>query len=200
MLALAAMSSGSAFAETVKLVPKTQALSEFGSCIVRQAPDRSSALLATPLNTKQEYKLARQLAQANSACVDKYGSLSMDVSQTRGAIAEYMLVSDLDLMKQFTSATLAEAVRPDFAEGRVFVYLYAKCLAAADTPKSAAFIKTTHGSAEERQSFLDYGETASACMPLKSRYSVNVSDVRNHVAVALYEMSKALKMKDIAGA
>ena len=185
----------SALAQSAKVVPLAQALSEFGTCIVRQAPEKSKALMATALDTPQEYKLARQLAQANNGCVKKYASLSMQTGQIRGAIAETILISDAVRMKQVVSAPLATAVRPDFTDGRIFVYNYAKCIAAADMPKSAALIQTAHGSPEERQSFLAYGDTLSACMPLKARYTVNIPDIRNHISVALYELTVQAKTK-----
>ncbi len=188
-LFITAVSISSAFAETAKLVPQTKALSEFGTCIFRQAPDKSKALMMVPVDTKQEYNAASQLVQANNGCVEKYGSLTMQVGQIRGAIAEAILISDAGRMKQLMSAPLAPALRPGFAEGRAFVYSYAKCLAAADMPKSAALLQTAHRSPEERQSFLAFGETTSACMPLQARYTVNVPDVRNHIAIALYELT-----------
>ena len=199
MLSIVAVSSGAASAETAKLIPQAQALSEFGKCILGQAPEKSKALMATSLNTPQEYKLARQLALANNGCVKKYASLSMQTGQIRGAIAETILVSDAGRMKQFASAPLAAAVRPDFAEGRAFVYSYAKCLAAADMPKSAALIQTPHGTPAEREAFLAYGETVSSCMPLSARYRVNVQDVRNHIAVALYAMTEQVNTKVATG-
>lgn len=199
MLSIVAISSGAASAETAKLVPQAQALSEFGKCILAQAPEKSKALMATALDTPQEYKLARQLVMANNGCVKKYASLSMQTGQIRGAIAEAILVSDLGRMKQFASAPLAAAVRPEFAEGRAFVYSYAKCLAAADMQKSAVLIQTAHGSPEERQAFVAYGETVSSCMPLSARYRVNIPDVRNHIAVALYELNEQSKTKVATG-
>jgi hypothetical protein len=198
-LLILALSTGVATAQTAKLIPQAQALSEFGKCILGQAPEKSKALMATSLNTPQEYKLARQLVLANNGCVKKYASLSMRTGQIRGAIAETILVSDAGRMKQFASAPLAAAVRPDFAEGRAFVYNYAKCLAAANMPKSAALIQTPHGSPEERQSFVAYGETVSSCMPLSARYRVNIPDVRNHIAVALYEMTDQANTKVATG-
>jgi hypothetical protein len=188
-LLMAAVTTSTAFAQSVKLVPLSQALSEFGSCILGQAPEKSKALMATGIDTKQESKLANQLAQANNECVKDYGSLSMQVGQIRGAIAERLLVSDADRMKQLASAPAAAAVRPDFAEGRAFVYNYAKCIAAADMAKSATFIQTAHRTPAEREAFLAYGDTLSACMPLKAKYTVNIPDVRNHIAVALYELT-----------
>jgi hypothetical protein len=199
MLSIVAVSSGAASAETAKLIPQAQALSEFGKCILGQAPEKSKALMATSLNTPQEYKLARQLVLANNGCVKKYASLSMQTGQIRGAIAETILVSDAGRMKQFASAPLAAAVRPEFAEGRAFVYSYAKCLAAADMPKSAALIQTLHGSPAEREAFVAYGETVSSCMPLSARYRVNVQDVRNHIAVALYAMTEQVNTKVATG-
>ena len=190
-----AVPMSSALAESAKVVPLARALSEFGTCIVRQAPEKSKALMATGLETPQEYKLARQLAQANNGCVKKYASLSMQTGQIRGAIAETMLISDAVRMKHFVSTPLAAAVRPSIADGRAFVYSYAKCIAAADMPKSAALIQTAHGSPEERQSFLAYGDTLSACMPLKARYTVNIPDIRNHISVALYELTVQAKTK-----
>jgi hypothetical protein len=198
-LLIATITVSAASAETAKLIPQAQALSEFGKCILGQAPEKSKALMATSLNTPQEYKLARQLALANNGCVKKYASLSMQTGQIRGAIAETILVSDTGRMKQFASAPLSAAVRPDFAEGRVFVYSYAKCLAAADIPKSAALIQTPHGSPAERQAFVAYGETVSSCMPLKARYRVNIPDVRNHIAVALYAMTDQAKSEVATG-
>lgn len=198
-LFIAIIAASAASAQTAKLIPQAQALSEFGRCILGQAPEKSKALMATSLNTPQEYKLARQLVLANNGCIQKYASLSMQTGQIRGAIAETILVSDLGRMKQFASAPLTAAVRPDFAEGRAFVYSYAKCLAAADMPKSAALIQTAHGTPEERQSFVAYGETVSSCMPLKARYTVNIPDVRNHIAVALYELSEQANAKVAVG-
>lgn len=190
-LFIAIITWSAASAQTAKLIPQAQALSEFGKCILGQAPEKSKALMATGLNTPQEYKLARQLVLANNGCIQKYASLSMQTGQIRGAIAETILVSDLGRMKQFASAPLAAAIRPDFAEGRAFVYSYAKCLAAADMPKSIALLQTPHGSPEERQLFVAYGETVSSCMPLSARYRVNIPDVRNHIAVALYAIAEA---------
>jgi hypothetical protein len=199
MLSIVAVSSGAGAVETAKLIPQAQALSEFGKCILSQAPEKSKALMATGLDTPQEYKLARQLVLANNGCVKKYASLSMQTGQIRGAIAETILVSDAGRMKQIASAPLAAAVRPNFAEGRAFVYSYATCLAAADMPKSAALIQTPHGSPEERQSFVAYGETVSSCMPLSARYRVNIPDVRNHIAVALYAMTEQTNAKVAVG-
>ncbi len=198
-LFIAIITWSAASAQTAKLIPQAQALSEFGKCILGQAPEKPKALMATGLNTPQEYKLARQLVLANNGCIQKYASLSMQTGQIRGAIAETILVSDAGRMKQFASAPLAAAIRPDFAEGRAFVYSYAKCLAAADMPKSVALLQTPHGSPEERQSFVVYGETVSSCMPLKARYRVNIQDVRNHIAVALYELNEQSKTKAATG-
>jgi hypothetical protein len=194
-LLIATVTARAAFAQPVKPVPLSEALSEFGTCILSQAPEKSKALMATGLDTPQEYKLARQLVQANIGCVKKYARLSMQTGQIRGAIAEAILVSDAGRMKQFASAPLVAAVRPDFAEGRAFVYNYAKCIATADTPKSAALIQTLHGTPAEREAFVAYGDTLSACMPLKARYTVNIPDVRNHIAVALYELTNQSNAK-----
>ena len=198
-LFIAIITASAASAQTAKLIPQAQALSEFGKCILGQAPEKSKALMATVLDTPQEYKLARQLVLANNGCVKKYASLSMQTGQIRGAIAETILVSDAGRIKQLASAPLGAAVRPDFAEGRAFVYSYAKCLAAADMPKSVALLQTPHGSPEERQSFVAYGETVSSCMPLKARYRVNIQDVRNHIAVALYELTEQTNAKVAVG-
>ena len=122
MLSIVAVSSGAASAETAKLIPQAQALSEFGKCILGQAPEKSKALMATSLNTPQEYKLARQLVLANNGCVKKYASLSMQTGQIRGAIAETILVSDAGRMKQFASAPLRLRFGPNSPKGaRLFI-------------------------------------------------------------------------------
>jgi hypothetical protein len=108
----------------------------------------------------------------------------------RGALAEAALRRD-------AAKLAALAVRPAAPAARItergvgtrpFVIAYGQCIAAAAPAQAVALIGTPHGSDDEKRAIMAIGEPLKACMPEGVAYSLNIRDVRNHVADALYRM------------
>ena len=188
LLAVAASSlwAGADDVSAQSLVPKQVVLQEYGACMVRQAPGRSKALLATELGTKDEAELGRQVAMAVAPCLKGRWGLSMQTGAIRGAAAEAMFARDPQLLDRLAALPPAPAQRPAVADGRAFVIAYSSCLEQASPSATATLLRTAITSEQERAAFLGYGDVLKDCMPVGQRYSVNITDIRNHVAAIAY--------------
>ena len=172
------------------LVPHAPLVTQFGACAARQLPERARALMATPVDSRAERRAARRLAESRSACVNvRMQSLTMHTGEFRGAVAQALLERDPAAMARLRAMPPSAAVRAQAADGRAFVAAYARCLADADPPRAAALLSIAPQTPEHRDAFLAFGQTLSDCMPHGLRYRINQFDVRNHIAVRLYEVA-----------
>jgi hypothetical protein len=168
-------------------VPRAPVLADFGQCIARQAGGVARALLETEMGSQEEIQRARQIFNANPACIHDRRGLSARVGEVRGIVAEAMLEADAAAVARLSASPPGAVARASGQlDGRAFVAAYAACLADAEPRQSIALLATAHHSPEEVTAFLAYGEALSDCMPEGATYRIDRFDVRNHIAARLY--------------
>lgn len=189
-VAASASASAAAFAQAT--VPRAPVIANYSACVARQSPGVARALMATPLESREERRLARQLYGGNSAgCMDGRAVLSSNIGEIRGTVAEALLEREAEALARLGQAPAQPAVRAVVAEGRLFVANYARCIADADPAKSVRMLAAEPRSPEERDVLLSFGDTLNDCMPMGVAYRIDRFDVRNHIAVRLYEVATA---------
>lgn len=192
-LTLAAFVSAPAFAQPERsaTIPKQEVVSEYAACVLKRSPDRVRELLGTSIGSPEERTIAKDLMVNMSSCANGRKFISMRTGEARGALAEAVLKSDAALAQ---SVQLLEAVpfaRPTETEGRRFVTAYSQCLVSRAPDKARGLINTGYGSGEENSAMMAFGEALKDCMPEGFAYKIDTSDVRNHVASALYDRAMA---------
>jgi threonine dehydrogenase-like Zn-dependent dehydrogenase len=171
-----------------QLVPKQKVINDFAACIWRQAPDKARAALGTAVDTSAERTALRSVAQFGACSHAPY--LSGRSGELRGALAENAIHADQGRRARLDALGPVPAVRVPVARGRAFVASFSGCIAAADPAGSLALLGTAVGSPEETVAMRAMATALSGCMPEGAKYSVDVRDVRNHIADALYRMSE----------
>lgn len=173
-----------------QLVPAAPLIAEFGACAARQLPGQARALMATAIDSPQERRIARAMARSRGGCVDRrLRSLSMRVGEFRGGVAEALLEQDPAAMARLAAMPATAPVRPEPADGRAFVAAYARCIADADPARAAALLGVERVGPAQRGAFLAFGDTLTGCMPIGQRYAIDQVDVRNHIAVRLFDIA-----------
>lgn len=177
----------SALAAAQGHVPRAPVLADFGACIARQTSSVARALLETEVGSREEYRSAQRLFDANSGCYRDRESLSARIGEVRGIVAEALLEGDQAAMARLASRPALPAARVSaVAQGRAFVAAYAACLADAEPTRSLALLATPHHSQMEFDAFMAFGDTLNDCMPMTRAYRIDRFDVRNHIAAHLY--------------
>lgn len=176
-------------AETLR--PKQAVLDEFGLCVAKQSPDAAVRMMATAIGSPEEAHELSRLVGRKSNCLDGRSGLSMKSGAIRGAIAHALVLGDEARLARLRAMAASPAARAALVQGRAFVAGYAACLARAEPGKGLALISTPSGSADESAAFMAFGTALNDCMPEGAAYRVNIPDVRNHVADALFQMSGA---------
>ncbi|MBJ7438150.1 MAG: hypothetical protein JHD35_03875 [Sphingopyxis sp.] len=171
-----------------QIVPKQSVINDFAACIWRQTPDKARAALGTAVDTPAEHAVLRSIAQFD-ACIDA-PYLSGRSGELRGALAENGIHADQGRRARLAALAPVPAVRVPIAYGRAFVASFSSCIAAADPAASLALLATTVGSSDEVAAMRAMAAALSGCMPEGAEYRVDVRDVRNHIADALYRMSE----------
>ncbi len=169
---------------------KQATLADFADCAIAQAPERTAELLATTPGTREEGQALRKFVSLDS-CTRGRSFVSARTGEMRGALAEAALLRDAARLAALAARVGVTPARiSETAAGtRPFVIAYGQCIAGAAPSQSVALIATPHGSDDEKRAMLAIGEPLKACMPEGVAYSLNIRDVRNHVADALYRMS-----------
>lgn len=172
-------------------VPKQAVVSEYAACVLKRSPERVRELLSTEVGSTQERTIAKSLMTNMTSCANGRMFISMRTGEARGALAEAVLKSDAAI-GQSAQLLVGEApVRPTETAGRKFVMAYARCLVSAAPDKARALIGTGYGSAEEEAAMMAFDSPLKDCMPLGLSYQIDIPDVRNHVATALYDRAIA---------
>jgi hypothetical protein len=191
LVPVAIAASAAANENPYRLVDKQVVLQEFAQCVFEQAPQRSRAFLATPIETAEEESAAQTLFTGQFPCIKERPHLSMQTGAARGALAEAVLKSDQALSRQLAALQPVDTARPTETDGRKFVYAYAQCLTAKAPAQARELIGTEPASTAERQAMMAFDQALSDCMPTGLSYQINIRDVRNHVATALYDRAIA---------
>jgi hypothetical protein len=168
---------------------KQAVLADFADCAIKQAPERVSALLATAPDSSDEAKALRGFTSME-ACTRGRMFVSARTGEIRGAFAEVALKRDAARLATLVTraATPPTPIAERAAGTRRFVVAYSHCLATADPAKAVAVLSTTYRSDEETAAMLAIGEPLKQCMPAGVAYQLNIRDVRNHIADALYQL------------
>ena len=173
-----------------KLISKSKVLDEFAACIAKQYPNAAREFLKTQIGSKEELKAADSLVERGDQCMGGRAVLSMHTGQIRGSFAQALLVVDTDRADRIARQMPAQPQRIEVSEGRAFVADFANCIAKSAPQRSLELIRSERASTAERQAVLALAEEMKACMPQGLAYPLNIPDVRNHVADALYRMSE----------
>jgi hypothetical protein len=171
-----------------QLGPKQQVVNDFAACVWQQEPDKARTALATAIDTQDERDALIAVAQYE-ACSD-VAFISGRSGEFRGALAETGIHADQDRSARLRALAPVPAARVAIAKGRAFVASYSSCIASADPLGSLALLGTPLGSPQETAAIQAMATSLRGCMPESAQYRVDVRDVRNHVADALYRMSE----------
>jgi len=194
MVAIAAAQFSAMPTVAQTLISKQVQLGDFGTCLLKQAPVQSAKLLRTALGSAEENKQAGMLARGHNVCVHGL-VLTGKTGAIRGAVAQAALFQDSALLDTLAARPATTAMRPGRADGRQFLIAYATCLVGADPGKTASFLRTAYGTAEERAGFVAYGDTLKACMPLGQEYQADIPDLRNQIAAIAYQVADPSEAK-----
>lgn len=169
---------------------KQATLADFADCVIDQAPRQSANLFATAPGSREEGAAIRKFINLNS-CTRGRAFVSARSGEVRGALVEVALKRDPAKLAALSTRAAVPPVR--IAERtigtRKFVVAYGQCLALAAPAEAVKLIATDYGSDAEKSALLSIGEPLTACMPEGVAYPINIRDVRNHVADALYRMN-----------
>lgn len=169
---------------------KQATLADFADCVINQAPKQSANLFATAPGSLEEGAAVRKFGNLDN-CTRGRAFVSGRTGEFRGALAEVALKRDAARLAALSSRDAVPPVR--IAERmigtRKFVIAYGQCLALAAPAEAVKLIATDYGSYAEKSALLFIGEPLKACMPEGVAYPINIRDVRNHVADALYRMN-----------
>lgn len=190
VFALAVPQASAQDVQRARLVPRAPLVADFGACAARQLPEQARALMATAIDSPEERRAARRMAESRAGCVDRRMlSLSMRVGEFRGGVAEALIESDPGALQRLRAVPAAVPVRQEARSGRAFVAAYARCLADSDPARAATLLEVERATPAHRQAFLGFGDLLTDCMPLGLRYTIDTDDVRNHIAIRLYELA-----------
>jgi hypothetical protein len=169
---------------------KQATLADFADCVIAQAPKQSANLFATEPGSREEGAAIRKFNNLDN-CTRGRGFVSARTGEIRGALAEIALKRDATKLVALSARTAIPSVRIGEREAgtRKFIIAYGQCLALAAPAEAVQLITTAYGSDAEKSALLAIGEPLMACMPEGVSYSINIRDVRNHLADALYRMS-----------
>jgi hypothetical protein len=190
-LALVAASGPPARAQ-VRIVPNAPLVSEFAACAARRWPDQARALMGTPIGSRQEYRIARRLAESRSDCVRRHiNAMQMRAGALRGAVAEALLEGDPGAMARLRALPSTPPVRPPDAQGRAFVTAFARCIADAEPVRAVQMLELGMEAPppEHQAAFRALGGLLDDCTPLGVTAALDPRDVRNHIAMRLYEIA-----------
>jgi hypothetical protein len=171
--------------------PKQATLADFADCAIGQAPEKVAAFLSTTPHTREESQSLRSFGNME-ACTRGRSFVSARTGELRGALAEVALKRDAARL-QAVSSRAAEAparINERDTASRPFVIAYAGCIARAAPAASVNLIQVAYSSEAEKAAIVAIGQPLKACMPEGVAYQLNIRDVRNHVADALYRMSE----------
>lgn len=107
---LATLSAGVGVAQ--QPVPRSPVIAEFGKCLVRQASDRSRAMLLTEIHSREERSRAGSLATGTGQCIGSRPLLSMRIGEIRGTVAAALLQEDRLAVERLRQLPAAAPVRP----------------------------------------------------------------------------------------
>lgn len=175
-----------------RLIDRKILVVEFARCIYDQAPQKVHAVLATAVDSPEEAAQIFALVNSKLQCLKDRPSLSFEVTDARGAFAEVALSKDTALAARLAMLAPVDMARPTVRTGRAFVFAYGQCLAAKAPAQARALLATGHGSPEERAAVMGFDTALSDCMPSDLAYQINIGDVRDHVAAALYDRTMAV--------
>lgn len=173
------------------LVPKQQVVSEFAACVLKQQPERVRALLASEQGSDEERSVAKRLMEGTASCTRGRAFITMRTGEARGALAEAALKADAGLARHAEGLVAQDIARPTETTGRQFVIAYGQCLATRSPAQARALIATEYDSSAERDAMMGFDAALKDCMPTGFAYQINIRDVRNHVASALYDRALA---------
>ena len=176
-----------ALAETSKMVSQRNQMIEAAGCFARTAPAMSANLLALDAE-KDRWKKAKQLAQGRFSCFpDSKLAVAVRGDIFYGELAGAMLERTPARLDAIAARGTGAAQRPGtgLSDGQ-FMIAYSQCLLAAEPGKTAAVLRAPPGTPAERAAVVAYGETLSDCMPTDISYSMNIPDLRAHLAFAAY--------------
>lgn len=196
LVALAALAASltvpaMAQAQQSALIPKQQVVSDYSACVLKRAPERVQALLATEVGSTEERSIAKNLLGNMTSCANGRMFITMRTGEARGALAEAVLKSDAALSKRAEALPAVAIDRPTETEGRRFVMAFARCLAGTSPGMALNLIGTGYDSGEERAAMMAFDGALKDCMPTGLSYQIDIRDVRNHVATALYDRAIA---------
>lgn len=183
----AARRSALAEGEAQAFVPQQQVINAFAQCAWSRVPELVNSALATAMDTTAEREALRSVARIGG-CSDRQ-FISGRSGEFRGGLAEAAIHGDAARKARIEALAPTAPVRVAAGTGRAFVARYAQCIAAADPVGSLALLSTSVGSPAESDAIRAMPEAMTGCMPEGATYRVDVRDVRNHIADALFRMS-----------
>ena len=165
------------------------ALRSFAACATAQDRAAVGTVLGTAHGSQDEVDAIEGLI-ATSECADA-ASAKGRPADFRGALAEAVLLAE---PSRETALKARDAVRArpvtDGADRTYFARL-ASCVAAANPRQSLALVHSVPGTSSENGALKPLATSISRCLPDVSATKLSRTEMRYHIADALYRMSEA---------
>jgi hypothetical protein len=175
---------------SAKSVSKQLVLDSVASCIVRMAPSKSAALMKLEANSEEETKFLQSLIDSQSSCFLKFSGFGMRNLHIRGAIAQHLLLQDKTRVARVEAMLPAKVRRALTKEKQDFLPSFAACIVQSDPPKSLALLRTIGRTPNEGEALSALEQILVNCIPENVEYSLNLPDLRSHIAKATYDLSE----------
>ena len=170
------------------MLPQQQVIHDYAACILQKYPEQARKVFGTAIGTAEERAALKSVANL-PACTDR-AFISGRSGEFRGALAEMAIHADPAKMARIGTLAATAPIRVPIAKGRVFVASYSGCIASADPAGARKLLSTKISSPEEKAAMFAMGTALTGCMPEGAKYTVDVRDVRNHIADSLYRLSE----------
>lgn len=176
-------------AAQVDIAGNRAALRSFAACAVANDRPLVNTMLSTGRGAQDEVDAIETLI-ASSDCADA-ASAKGRVADFRGALAEAVLLAEPTRRKAVERRDAVKAVPVADGNDRAYFARLASCVARANPRQSLALVRSEPSTASENGAYKPLATSISRCLPDVSSTKLSRTEMRYHIADALYAMSEA---------
>jgi hypothetical protein len=172
------------------LVPVKVVTAEYVRCVAQRDLTAAHKVVVERADTPAWADAMNRLIDSRDSCV-RNPQLSFRREDARGAMGEYLLERDLRLVAYLAARPADKPAPAAAAEPATFGMLVAQCVAGAEPSRSLAVLQTDIATQPEREAMMALKPVINQCLPATGRQQLTISDLRNYLAVALYQIAHA---------
>lgn len=165
-------------------------LKSLARCILSRSRSSSIEFVEDGYASAHAKRIEGGIKQAMRGCSTQYPSLSLQVEDLRGDVAEQLLDENgAELLSKAATLESIAPVRLSAADADVTDELF-NCAVAAKPRDASSLIQSAPSSLDEMASFRALAPALQACVPLDYAVRLKPHMVRRHIAEALYRRVK----------